>query len=99
MPPGGPPLPGVASLPARGGDKKGPKPYKFIGFGALYVTRPYKFIGFGALYVTRPYKFIGFGALDVTKPYKFIGFGAPKVLGSTGPVSTRVGQRTKGSVT
>ncbi len=26
------------------------------------VTKPYKFIGFGAMYVTKPYKFIGFGA-------------------------------------
>ncbi len=40
------------------------KPYKFIGFGAMYVTKPYKYIGFGAMYVTKPYKFIGFPPLD-----------------------------------
>ncbi len=39
--------------------------YKFIGFGAMYVTKPYKFTGFGAMQVTKPYKFIGFGAMDV----------------------------------
>ncbi len=25
------------------------KPYKFIGFGAMYVTKPCKLIGFGAI--------------------------------------------------
>ena len=34
-----------------------------------------KFMGFGAMDVTKPYKFTGFGAMDVTKPYKFIGCG------------------------
>ncbi len=29
------------------------KPYKFIGFGAMYVTKPYKFIGFGAMVLLR----------------------------------------------
>ena len=24
----------------------GPKPYEFIGFGAMDVTKPYEFIGF-----------------------------------------------------
>ena len=26
---------------------KGPKPYKFIGFGDIHGPKPYKFIGFG----------------------------------------------------
>ena len=29
---------------------------------------PIKFIGFGAMDVTKPYTFIKFGAVDVTKP-------------------------------
>ncbi len=29
------------------------------------VTKPYKFIGFGAMYVTKPYKFIGSSILNV----------------------------------
>ncbi len=37
----------------------------------MEVTKPYKFIGFGAMYVTKHYKFIGFGAMGVTKPYTF----------------------------
>jgi hypothetical protein len=28
--------------------EKMPKPYEFIGFGAMDVTKPCKFIGFGA---------------------------------------------------
>ncbi len=56
--------------------KRDPDPYKFIGFGAIDVTKPYKLRGFGAIDVTKLYKFIGFGAIDVTRPYKFIGFGA-----------------------
>ncbi len=32
-----------------------PKPYEFIGFGAMAVTKPYQFIGFGAMAVTKPY--------------------------------------------
>ena len=59
------------------------KPYKFIGFGAIAITKPYKFTGFGAIAITKPYKFIGSGALDVTKPYKFIGFGTRQLLGTT----------------
>ncbi len=39
-------------------------PCKFIGFGAIDITKPYKFIGFGAIAITNPYKFIGFGARD-----------------------------------
>ncbi len=39
-----------------------PKPYEFIGFGAMDVPKPYEFIRFGAMEVTKPYKFIGFGA-------------------------------------
>ncbi len=54
------------------------RPYKFIGFGAMYVTKPFQFIGIGAMDVTKPYKLIGFGAMHVTKPYKFIRFGAPE---------------------
>ncbi len=52
------------------------RPYEFMGFGAMDVTKPYEFIVFGAMDVTKPYQFIGFGAMDVTKPYQFIGFGA-----------------------
>ncbi len=51
------------------------KPYKFIGFGAMDVTKARKFIGFGAMDVTKPHEFIRFGAMDVTKPYEFIRFG------------------------
>ena len=43
---------------------KGPKPYEFIGFGAMDVTKPYEFIGFGAMDVTKPYECIGTGAMD-----------------------------------
>ncbi len=50
-------------------------PFKFIGSGAMCVSKPYKFIGPGAADVTKPYTFLGFGATDVTKPRKFIGFG------------------------
>ncbi len=46
-------------------------PYKFMGFGAMDVTKPYKFIGFGAMDVTKPYKFIGFGAMDGVSPQAF----------------------------
>ena len=58
-------------------------PYKFIGFGAMEVTKacgvwgvtkPYQFIGFGAMEVTKPCQFIGFGAMEV--PYLFVRFGA-----------------------
>ncbi len=52
----------------------GPKPYKFIGFGAMSGTKPYEFIWFGAMDVTKPYEFIGFGAIDGPKPYKCMGF-------------------------
>ena len=34
---------------------------------------PNKFIGFGAMDVTKPYEFMGFGAMDVTKPCEFCG--------------------------
>ncbi len=37
-------------------------------------SEPYKFIGFGAMEVTKPYKFIWFGDIDGTKPYEFIRF-------------------------
>ena len=47
-----------------------PNLIKFIGFGAMDVTKPCKFMGFGAMDVTKPYKFIGFGDMDVTKPYE-----------------------------
>ncbi len=40
------------------------KPYEFIGFGAIVVTKPYEFTRFGAIDVTKPYEFIGFGAID-----------------------------------
>ncbi len=33
----------------------------------------YKFVGFGAMDVSKPYEFIEFGAMDVTKPCEFIG--------------------------
>jgi hypothetical protein len=72
---GGPPAPLIPLL----GGAAAPEPYKFIGFGAMDVTKSYKFIGFGAMDVTKSCKFIGFGAVDVTKPYKFIGFGAVDV--------------------
>ena len=39
------------------------QPSKFIGFGAIAITKPYKFIGFGAIATTKLYKFIGFGAI------------------------------------
>ncbi len=50
----------------------GPKPYKFIRFGAMDFTKPCNFTRFGATDATKPYKFIGFGAMYVTKPYKFV---------------------------
>ncbi len=39
------------------------------------LPKPYKFMGFGAMDITNPYNSIGFGAMDATKPYDFIGFG------------------------
>ncbi len=51
-------------------------PYRFIGFGAIAITKPCKFIGFGAIAITKPYNFVGCGAIAINKPYKFIGFGA-----------------------
>ena len=56
--------------------RRGPKPYKFIGFGDLHGPKPYKFIGFGDLHGPKPYKSIGFGDLHGPIPYKFI----PKAL-------------------
>ncbi len=53
----------------------GPKPYKFIGFGAIHEAKPYELIRFGATHGPKPYTFIGCGAMDITKPYEFIGFG------------------------
>jgi hypothetical protein len=60
--------------------------YKFIWFGARYVTNSCEFIKFGAntfirfgaRYVTKPYEFIWFGAMNVTKPisiYRLWGHG------------------------
>ncbi len=56
------------------------KPYKFICFGAMDVTKPYELIEpwmsrlrFGAIDVTKPYKFIRFVAMDATKSYQLIG--------------------------
>ncbi len=56
-----------------------PGPYKFMGFGAMDVTKPYNFTGFGAMDVTKPYEFIRFGAMDVTKAFRFMGFVAMDV--------------------
>jgi hypothetical protein len=64
------------------------KPCKFIGFGAMDVTKPYIYIYIyrdrhrpvaGGRALAKPYKSIGFGDMDVTKPYEFIGFGAMDV--------------------
>ncbi len=52
----------------------GPGPGHSLGHD---VAIPYKFIGLGAVYVTKPYEFIGFGAMDDTKPNKFIDFWGP----------------------
>ncbi len=51
--------------------------YRFIGFGAIDVTKPYKFIGFGDIHGPKPYEFIGFGDIQGPKPYKSTGFGGP----------------------
>ncbi len=40
---------------------KGPKPYKFIGFGAIHGPKPCMFIGFGAIHGPKTNKCIGFG--------------------------------------
>ncbi len=61
-------------------------PYKFIGFGAMAVTKPYKFIGFGAMAVTKPSRC---GDRDQETRTSLHGFG-PKI-GSPGP---RSGPRT-----
>ncbi len=42
----------------------GPKPYKFIGFGAMDGPKAYKFTGFGSLHGPKAYKFIGFGSAE-----------------------------------
>jgi hypothetical protein len=57
------------------GDIHGPIPCKFIGSGAMGVTKLYKFTRFGDSYGPKPYKFIGFGDSYCPKPYKFTGFG------------------------
>ena len=44
---------------------------------------PHKFIGIGAMDVTKPYEFIGFGAMGVAKPYKFM-FSKPNLWGPNG---------------
>ncbi len=54
------------------GNIHGPKPYEFMGFGAMGVTKPYKFIWFGNIHGPKSYELKGFGAMGVTKPYKFI---------------------------
>jgi hypothetical protein len=40
---------------------KGPKPYKFVGFGDIHGPKPYEFIRFGDIHGPKPYEFIGFG--------------------------------------
>ncbi len=37
-------------------------------------SRPYEFIRFGGMDVTKPSKIVEFGAMDVTKPSEIIGF-------------------------
>ena len=54
------------------------RPYKFIRFGAMDVTKPHKLID-ALVDVTKPYRLIRFGARYVTKPFEFIGFGAMDV--------------------
>ena len=49
------------------------RPYNFIGFGAMCVTKSSAFIGFGAMDATKPYEFIWLGDIHGSKPYKFIG--------------------------
>jgi hypothetical protein len=39
-------------------------------------TKYYKFIGFGAVKVTKPFRLLWFGAMDVAKPCEFVGFGS-----------------------
>ncbi len=53
-----PPLfaPRGGSLVGGSGLPRGPKPYKFIGFGGIHGPKPYKFIGFGGIHGPRPYK-------------------------------------------
>ncbi len=41
------------------GQKQGPRPCEFIGFGDLHGPKPYEFIGFGDLHGPKPYAFIG----------------------------------------
>ncbi len=41
-----------------------PKPYEFIGLGAMDGPKPYEFIRFGAMDDPKPYEFIWFGAMD-----------------------------------
>ncbi len=55
----------------------GPKPYEFIGFGAVEVTKPYEFIGFGAMDVTKPYEFMGFGEFLICQGSGIGHFGGP----------------------
>ncbi len=42
-------------------NKRPSKPYEFIGFGAMDVTKLYKFIWFGDSHGPKAYTFIGFG--------------------------------------
>ncbi len=54
---------------------RGTKPYIFIGFGAMDVTKPYDMYMVWGHVSPNPIHLYGLG-LDVTKPYKFIKFGA-----------------------
>jgi hypothetical protein len=56
--------------PGKGFDKetllgRGPKPYKFMGFGDIHGT---KLTGLGDIHGFKPHKFIGFGDIHGPKP-------------------------------
>ncbi len=42
-------------------ETKAAGPYKFIGLGAINVTKPYRFIWFGDIHGPDPYEFLGLG--------------------------------------
>ncbi len=91
--PGGPRGPGMPAegLGAVAGRLRnlwdlGPKPYEFIGFGAIQGPKRYKFIGSGGIHGPKPYELIGFVGQNTRHPNllhtSFVLFGV--ILGGLG---------------
>jgi hypothetical protein len=53
---------------------RAPKAWRYGGVRNIRRARPYEFIGFGAMDVTKPYRFILFGDIHGPKPNEGTGF-------------------------